>query len=208
MTDKQIIIDGVDVSGCKHYKNLTCIADYCLTDMPFGEAKCELSPNCYYKQLQREKQNSQEARDVAIKEFNRAEELKTLLKRKEQECEELHSRTASIIYSLTGGRLSYSTYTLEGCEDAYRDQLKINVERATKELEEENDILESENFTFKELIKTQEKLINKYKQALAEIESLCKNESCSPCRELGEDYYCDECHNKIILDIINKAKEN
>ena len=54
MTDKQIIIDGVDVSGCKHYKNRTCIADYCLTDMPFGEAKCELNPNCYYKQLQRE----------------------------------------------------------------------------------------------------------------------------------------------------------
>ena len=45
--------------------------------------------NCYYKQLQREKQNSQEAIDTVIKEFNRAEELKTLLKRKEKECEEL-----------------------------------------------------------------------------------------------------------------------
>ena len=88
MENKQIV-DGIDVSGCKHYKNRNCIADYCLTDMPFGEAKCELNPNCKYKQLQREKQNSQEARDIAIKEFNRAEELKTLLKRKEQECEEL-----------------------------------------------------------------------------------------------------------------------
>lgn len=87
--DKQIIIDGVDVSGCKHYKNRTCIADYCLTDMPFGEAKCEKNPNCYYKQLQREKQDSQEARDTAIKEFNRAEKLKTLLERKEQERERL-----------------------------------------------------------------------------------------------------------------------
>lgn len=75
MDDKQIIIDDVDVSGCKHYKNRNCIADYCLTDMPFSEAKCELNPNSYYKQLQREKQNSQEARDFAIKEFNRAEEL-------------------------------------------------------------------------------------------------------------------------------------
>lgn len=56
MTDKQIIIDGVDVSGCKHYKNRTCIADYCLTDMPFGEAKCELNPNCHYKQLKRKEQ--------------------------------------------------------------------------------------------------------------------------------------------------------
>ena len=85
-------------------------------------------------------------------------QLKEQLKNKEQECDKLHDRTASIIYSLTGGRLSYSTYTLEGCEDAYRDQLEIDVKKATKELE--------------------------------------------------EDYYCDECHNKIILDIINKVKDN
>ena len=109
MADKQIIIGGVDVSGCKHFKNATCIADYLLTDMNFSEAKCELCKNCYYKQR----------------------------KRKEQECEELHSRTASIIYNLTGGRLSYSTYTLEACEQAYHDQLEIDVERATKELQEE-----------------------------------------------------------------------
>nr|DAU01363.1 MAG TPA: hypothetical protein [Caudoviricetes sp.] len=48
---------------------------------------------------------------------------------------------------------------------------------------------------------------SKYKQALDEIESLCKNEACSPCKELEENNHCDECHNKIILDIINKAKE-
>ena len=56
MTDKEIIIDGIDMSGCKHYKNRNCIADYCLTDMPFSEAKCELNPNCYYKQLKRKEQ--------------------------------------------------------------------------------------------------------------------------------------------------------
>lgn len=86
------------------------------------------------------------------------EELKEQLRVKEQECEELHNRTASIIYRLTGGRLSYSTYTLEGCEDAYTDQLRIDVERATKELSEENEQLKSENFTFEELIKTQKQL--------------------------------------------------
>ena len=56
MTKKQIIIDGVDVSGCKHFKNATCIADYLLTDMNFSEAKCELCKNCYYKQLKRKEQ--------------------------------------------------------------------------------------------------------------------------------------------------------
>lgn len=57
-------------------------------------------------------------------------------------------------------------------------------------------------------ITEKEKQIIKYKQALDEIENLCRNESCSPCKELEENTYCDECHNKIILDIINKAKVN
>lgn len=48
MTDKQTIIDGVDVAGCKyfnrfrnicHNKNLCC--------------DCEKNQGCYYKQLQR-----------------------------------------------------------------------------------------------------------------------------------------------------------
>lgn len=57
MTDKQILIDGVDVSGCIYYKNKSCIVDYYLADIPFDEAKCELNPNCYYKQLKRKEQS-------------------------------------------------------------------------------------------------------------------------------------------------------
>ena len=64
MTDKQIMIDGVDVSGCIHYKNKSCIADYCLTDMPFDEAKCELSPKCYYKQLKRKEQEYNKLKQI------------------------------------------------------------------------------------------------------------------------------------------------
>ena len=91
MTDKQVIIDGVDVSECEYYNkdDKTCREVNGNYDTDICEFnKCENS-NCYYKQLQREKQNSQEAIDTSIKEFNRAEELKTLLLRKEQECEEL-----------------------------------------------------------------------------------------------------------------------
>lgn len=43
------------------------------------------------QQLKSKEQNLQEAMDTSIKEFNRAEELKTLLKSKEQECDELKS---------------------------------------------------------------------------------------------------------------------
>lgn len=139
------------------------------------------------------------------------------IKNKEQECEELNERTASIIYSLTGGRLSYSTYTLEGCGQAYHDQLEIDVERTTKELQEENDTLKGENFTFEELIKTQEDKIDKYKQALDEIEKLIPkfdtssecdygDYDCENCSSLDEEIVCGYKLKKIILDIINKTK--
>ena len=97
MTDKQIIIDGIDIRKCKHFEALyesrpngfggITIENYCY----LYEDNCEKYPQCLYRsnrlqqletQLQREKQNSQEAIDTSIKEFNRAEELKTLLKRK------------------------------------------------------------------------------------------------------------------------------
>lgn len=94
MENKQIYIDGVDVSGCKHYKNRTCIADYCLTDMPFSEAKCELNPNCYYKQLKRKEQLLKSAenhiKDLDLMVHNgeeRENELEQKFKAKEQECE-------------------------------------------------------------------------------------------------------------------------
>lgn len=46
----------------------------------------------------------------------------------------------------------------------------------------------------------------KYIKALKEIESLCKDETCDPCKELEENDNCDECHCKIILDIIEEAR--
>ena len=60
---EEIITDGVDVAGCKHYKTETCLADYLFTDMAFSEAKCVLSPNCYYKQLKRLEQENKELKE-------------------------------------------------------------------------------------------------------------------------------------------------
>ena len=130
MTDKQIIINGVDVSECKciiedyqrannlegKYEHIKNVCELGERGSEYYNLFCKDNPNCKYKQL----------------------------KRKEKECEELQERAASIIYSLTGGRLSYSTYTLEGCEQAYHDQLEIDVERATKELEEKLQAKEQE----------------------------------------------------------------
>ena len=48
MTDKQIIIDGIDVSKCWHRQGITCI----VSQYDF----CDKHPNCYYKQLKRKEQ--------------------------------------------------------------------------------------------------------------------------------------------------------
>jgi hypothetical protein len=71
MTDKQIIIDGVDVSGCPffederkllnpagqelNFKNICSLSFYNFTDFD-KDFLCNQSPNCYYKQLKRKEQ--------------------------------------------------------------------------------------------------------------------------------------------------------
>ena len=66
MTDKQTIIDGVDISRCKHYDE---VFNYCdqsylgeggLLKNTKNPKRCECSPNCYYKQLKRKEQECEE----------------------------------------------------------------------------------------------------------------------------------------------------
>lgn len=54
MTDKEIIINGVDVSECKHYNP----EQYFKCNI--GCCHCEENPNCYYKQLSRKEQECEE----------------------------------------------------------------------------------------------------------------------------------------------------
>ena len=76
MTDKQIRIDGCDVSGCKFYNtdDETCrelngkydIVEDCIFD------KC-MYFNCYYKQLKRKEQECEELKEKIVK--NKCEEI-------------------------------------------------------------------------------------------------------------------------------------
>ena len=51
MTDKQIIIDGVDVSGCIFYSGH--LQEYIGTHKCECGRSCYRNKNCYYKQLKR-----------------------------------------------------------------------------------------------------------------------------------------------------------
>ena len=70
MTDKEIIIDGVNVTGCEHFWNIRDAEglkickinfdnNYFSNGIPCGE-RCSKHPNCYYKQLQRKEQECEE----------------------------------------------------------------------------------------------------------------------------------------------------
>ena len=100
MTDKQIIIDGVDISKCKHYDE---VFNYCdqsylgeggLLKNTKNPKRCECSPNCYYKQLKRKgqeceklKQTLREIKEIAEEDFNHtcwetyARQLKQILQK-------------------------------------------------------------------------------------------------------------------------------
>ena len=90
MTDKPIIINGVDVSGCEH---LGLYKEYKLKCGGCYPVDCSDNSNCYYKQLIRKERECQQAMDnyvqldlQRVKEYN---ELVDLYKAKEQECERL-----------------------------------------------------------------------------------------------------------------------
>ena len=61
MTDKEIIIDGVDVSGCKYCLKMTKYR--CTIQRDIYKWLCEENPNCYYKQLKRKEQECEELKE-------------------------------------------------------------------------------------------------------------------------------------------------
>ena len=67
MSKKQIIIDGVDVSGCKHlYKEIDCLAHIDFSECCEGyNPSYGYCPNtdCYYKQLARKEQENKKLKE-------------------------------------------------------------------------------------------------------------------------------------------------
>ena len=77
MTDKeQIVIDGVNVSGCK-YLNTFSDCDgyhyYCDLADDIKNEYCEHYKECYFKQLARKTQECEELKDYARRQENQRE---------------------------------------------------------------------------------------------------------------------------------------
>lgn len=103
MTDKeQIIIDGVDVSECKHYERHSFYDcnETCEDNGAIVCTNCEDNPDCYFKQLARKEQEInnvqeyyKELRSNVTELANKYVQLRRQLKEKEQECEELKAES-------------------------------------------------------------------------------------------------------------------
>ena len=65
MTDKQIKIDGIDVSKCKYididFEKPIC---HCISQRNECEMPCEYNKDCYYKQLKRKEEECEELKQT------------------------------------------------------------------------------------------------------------------------------------------------
>ena len=62
MTDKKIIINDVDISGCEYCLKMTKYR--CTIQRDVYKCLCEENPNCHYKQLKQSEQNAQDTYDM------------------------------------------------------------------------------------------------------------------------------------------------
>ena len=222
MTDKQIIIDGVDVSKCGHYHYGKCEIDY---DEWNNEIirynECQNNPNCYYKQLKREKQECQQAMDnyvqldlQRVKEYN---ELVDLYKAKEQECEELKKERDTL--SATRNKLLDDLWVVEENLKDYTEHFN----KASDELDQlkaENDKLKSELHSKVEFIQEQRNIIDEYSKEIRMYKKCQGNRASkreeklkhalAEIKEIAEDFYLDGEHVKdkyLAQEILQKISE-
>lgn len=150
MTDKQIIIDNIDVSGCPHliedyqWWNIAGREEHDINicALSFDDYRdfeedyfCKDNPNCYYKQLLR----------------------------KEQECKELKTKLINWL-----GKVSLRQSEKEFCEQQL-NQLKVELQAEKEKVKELNKVAE---YFMEEDGKIYTRKEYKYKQTLAEIKPI------------------------------------
>ena len=215
MTDKQIIIDGVDVSGCCQYMPRYMedydidTLDYC--GYHFKPCKDVDVKYCYYKQLKAQEQELQTAIDNYVKLDNqRVKEYNELVDKynlKEQECERLKEEM---------GTRCESCKALHIIADDYNDCITENKQlKAEKErLQEEREKAKNYNYEYGQLLIKSTNENNKLKRILTEIKEIAEKQMaiCSCTFDLNNyESGCRECSSKdarvIAKHILQKISE-
>ena len=190
MTDKQIMINGVDVSGCINLNKRDKVSCF---DILYD--KCKEVPNCYYKQLARKTQECEQIKEKyeALKLEN--QEGYEIVDELKQKCEELKKQ----LMQKSEVDMFFNT-PIEGWSN---DPCGICPHKAeNEELKEENQQLRnnlSDSLMFR--FTSQDKQINRYRKALKEIEEYINNQGINNKWNMRIQRF-----RLGILDIINKAK--
>ena len=175
MTDKQIIIDGVDVSGCS---NLYDIEDCICIDNGIEE-HCK-DKNCYYKQLKRKEQECEELRGDLYFTNEQLKDFKSHYDKVVEECENLREK-------YLGLKEQKGSYIVQlNTVNEQLDQLKAENEQLKKQAcglrPELKHIIDKTcckyNINAKYYHEKIVEIINnldKYKQTLTEIKEICNN---------------------------------
>lgn len=204
---EQMIIDGVDVSGCESYQieanKLYPKAHYC------GSIKntfCEDNPNCHFKQLARKTQECEELEDfrTLVRElftFGDSDvDDEHFIKYLKEDCKSSQEALDGYcrLTDITG-----IDYTVHGGADI--EEIVKRVDSLKHECEELKKTLNSLTQTVVMPMSEPEviDLTDRYHKALEEIEKEIRDFQCDNC----EDYHCETCDMKDILIIINKVKE-
>ena len=103
MTDKEIIIDDVDISGCEYCLKMTKYR--CTIQRDVYKCLCEENPNCYFKQLKRKERECEKLyiQLKADEEYHKEEEntLRKIIKNKEERNIELYKENNKLKQTLT-----------------------------------------------------------------------------------------------------------
>lgn len=182
MTDKEIIIDGVNVAGCRHiYTSIYNTTIFCsATDKrnditgeyyfsEWNKFICKNNPNCSYKQLQRKEQTIEKIEKV-IAPYQEPFELDAL---------SLPTAIESILDRLQAENETLKQYKASKQVSYEAMQQKCNdVENKNRKLQGENEELKQWQEDAENILKTQldnfDKVENRYKQALKKIEEIAK----------------------------------
>lgn len=197
MTDKEIIIDGVDVSECVEFR------DDVYTDKQINNA-------CSIGLWQRHYSGLEENCKMSCECKNNSDCYFKQLKRKEQECEELKDKNQYLINTYCHFKNEIKKYkkAVHKYKVVFQDKIKRLHLSRREFLKEINSIpirIACNGEDFKNALNNFNNAIqvinneDRYKQALDEIEEFCTVYS------NNHDAY--ETVYKFILAIINKAKE-
>ena len=195
MTDKQIIIDGVDVSGCKKYEHEIVRCNATLKNMCFCGGRCTDKKNadCYFKQLKRKEQECEELKKYLHKNFEEKDKLHLIIDR-----------------LLEASGYDTNTASAEDFEDVYKNMRYEK--QQLDQLKAENEELKNFHINLVGVKECDIRELLKLKQALTEIEEVAEKSCCLQPTSVCEEYEnCKECNrtsdDETVKQILQKISE-